>query len=58
MHSVQALREDLKTGDMLAALTDLGAAVPEYQPSRRAWQQAAGASADTPSTRTPEERVA
>lgn len=55
---LRALREDLKAGDMLAALTDLGAAVPEYEASRRAWQQAVGASPDRPTPRVVESRVA
>ncbi|MFP5378597.1 MAG: polysaccharide biosynthesis protein [Vicinamibacteria bacterium] len=43
---VRAMREDLRRGDVLAALQDLAAAVPEYTPSKQAWQQAAGVSVE------------
>lgn len=55
---LKALREDLKAGDMLAALRDLGAAVPEYEASRRAWQEAAGTTPIASSSRALEQRVA
>jgi FlaA1/EpsC-like NDP-sugar epimerase len=41
---LRALRHDLQRGDALTALADLCAAVPEYQPSRYARQQAMGIS--------------
>ncbi len=41
---LRALREDLRRGDALTALADLCAAVPEYQPSRHARQEAMGIS--------------
>ncbi|MGE3276400.1 MAG: polysaccharide biosynthesis protein [Vicinamibacterales bacterium] len=41
---MRALRVDLRAGDLLAALQDLSAAVPEYTPSRSAWQRATGTS--------------
>jgi FlaA1/EpsC-like NDP-sugar epimerase len=55
---LKALRADLRTGDMLTALTDMRAAVPEYQASSRAWQQAAGTSVERPPLVSLEERVA
>lgn len=48
---LKALRADLRAGDMLAALKDLAAAVPEYKASRRAWQHAAGTSTERPTSR-------
>jgi len=43
---VRALRADLRAGDLLAALQDLSAAVPEYRASRTAWRIAAGISVE------------
>ncbi|MEW6320987.1 MAG: polysaccharide biosynthesis protein [Acidobacteriota bacterium] len=43
---LRAIREDLRASDLLAALSDLRAAVPEYEPSRQAWALAAGLSVD------------
>jgi FlaA1/EpsC-like NDP-sugar epimerase len=41
---MRALASDLRRGDALTALADLCAAVPEYQPSRHAREQAMGRS--------------
>jgi FlaA1/EpsC-like NDP-sugar epimerase len=42
---LRALREDVEQNDAMSALSDLCAAVPEFQPSREAWRAAAAATA-------------
>jgi FlaA1/EpsC-like NDP-sugar epimerase len=45
---LRALREDVEQNDAISALSDLCAAVPEFQPSPEAWQAAAAATHDVP----------
>jgi FlaA1/EpsC-like NDP-sugar epimerase len=49
---VRALRDDIEQNDAMSALSDLCAAVPEFQPSPEAWRAAAVATADAPSLST------
>jgi FlaA1/EpsC-like NDP-sugar epimerase len=48
---LRALRDDIEQNDAISALSDLCAAVPEFQPSREAWRSAAAATHDTPAVR-------
>jgi len=49
---LRALRDDIEQDDAISALSDLCAAVPEFQPSPEAWRAAAAATRDAPSLRT------
>jgi FlaA1/EpsC-like NDP-sugar epimerase len=49
---LRALRDDIEQNDAISALSDLCAAVPEFQPSPEAWRAAAVATHDMPSVRT------
>lgn len=44
---LRALRDDIRRGDTMSALADLCAAVPEYRPSRQAWDSAASRTVDS-----------
>ncbi len=43
---LRALRDDVRRGDTMSALADLCAAVPEFRPSRQAWDSAAARTVD------------
>jgi FlaA1/EpsC-like NDP-sugar epimerase len=47
---LKALRDDIEQNDAMSALSDLCAAVPEFVPSRAAWQAAAAATVHTSTT--------
>lgn len=44
---LRALRSDVEQSDAMSALSDLCAAVPEFEPSREAWQAAAATTVHT-----------
>jgi FlaA1/EpsC-like NDP-sugar epimerase len=48
---LRALRDDIEQTDAMSALSDLCAAVPEFQPSQEAWRAAAAATRDAPEAR-------
>jgi FlaA1/EpsC-like NDP-sugar epimerase len=45
---MRALRRDVEQNDSVSALSDLCAAVPEFQPSQEAWRAAAAVTHDVP----------
>ena len=57
---LRALRDDIRRGDTMSALADLCAAVPEYRPSRQAWDSATSRTVDAvgPAMSWGQERVA
>ncbi len=57
---MRALRDDLRRGDSMSALADLCAAVPEFRPSRQAWDVATARTVDAigPSARWSDRKVA
>ena len=44
---LRALRDDIEQNDAMSAMSDLCAAVPEFQPSREAWRAAASCTVQT-----------
>jgi FlaA1/EpsC-like NDP-sugar epimerase len=49
---LRALREDVEQNDAMSALSDLCAAVPEFQPSQEAWRSAAAATREAAAVAT------